>query len=348
MSRIASAALSVLVAAAVGCTVGAADGTPDGPDDPGRPDGGGGSPNSDAGTSPGTPDARPIDPAAPDPLELAAQVSQSELTRTIQDLQDLGSRYTYGGGDELARDYLVGRLADYGLAAELDPFDVGVERPNNIIARLPGVGDPSVVYIFSAHYDSTSNDATSQAPGADDNATGVAAVLEAARILASHDFDYTLWFVFTAAEEQGSRGSEHMVQWLASDGVDVRGVIAPDMIGYWPLGDADSFDILGDTASQHLVEQMAGIADALGVANKTWIQHGYCYGDDHTNFQEAGSPAISPMDCVEAHNVTSSGESTPHYHKTTDTLSTLHMHFTTRVTGVLVGTFATLGQPTAD
>ncbi len=280
-----------------------------------------------------------------DPLDYALEVSQAELETTINDLVAMGTRHTDTNGDDDARDYLVDRLEQYGYAPELDPFVADGTPANNIIARLEGTETPETVYIFSAHYDSTSSDPLVDAPGADDNATGVAAVLEAARILAGEDFANTLWFVFTAAEEQGSLGSEHMAEWLDVQSVDVRGVIAPDMIGYWPLGDDDLMDILGDEDSEHLVEHMEGIADELGVANKTWIEHSYCYGDDHTNFQEGGFPAISPMDCVEAHNIGSSGESTPHYHRTSDTIDTLHMPFTTKVAGVIVASFADLGDP---
>jgi hypothetical protein len=296
---------------------------------------------------PGSPAEQPTPtPQGPDPLAFAEEVSQTNLRDTIVALEEMGTRYTFTNGDDEARDYLVQRLMDYGLDPELDPFDVQGTTANNIIARKPGVAEPEVVWIFSAHYDSTSNEPTVNAPGADDNATGVAAVLEAARILVPHRFRHSLWFVLTAAEEQGSRGSEHMVQWLIEDGIDVRGVIAPDMIGYWPLGDDDLMDILGDADSRHLVEHMSAVANQLGVAHKPFIEHNYCYGDDHTNFQEAGFPAISPMDCVEAHNEPiTSGESTPHYHRSTDTIETIHMPFTTRVTGLIVATFADLGEP---
>ena len=282
---------------------------------------------------------------APSPLSFAAEVSQAQLTTSIADLVAFRSRYTYGTGDEAARDYLVGRLAAYGLTAELDPFTVGTDTAENVIAKKPGTTEPGVVFIFSAHYDSTSGSPMTDAPGADDNASGVAAVLEAARVLAPHSFRYSLWFVFTAAEEQGSKGSAHLAQTLMANHVDVRGVIAPDMIAYWPLGDRDSFDILGDPASTALVDRMAGIADQLGVAHKKWIRHDYCEGDDHTMFQNAGFPAITPMDCVEAHNIPSSGENTPHYHMPEDRPETLHMPFTTKVASVIVATFADLGVP---
>jgi hypothetical protein len=279
-----------------------------------------------------------------DPMTVPALVSQSELTTSIGDLEALGTRYTMGQGDDRARDHLVGRLTGMGLTPELDPFPVLGETANNIIAKLPGVTQPEVVYIFSAHYDTISNAAATSAPGADDNGSGVAAVLEAARLLSKHSFKYSIWFVFTAAEEQGSLGSKHMAEWLKQQGVDVRGVIAPDMIGYWPQGEGDQMDILGDPASAMLVEHMASVATELGIGFKKWIDHSFCYGDDHTSFQEAGFPAISAMDCVEAHNLTT-GEDTPHYHKTTDVMSTLHMSFTTKVVGVIVVTIAELAEP---
>ncbi len=282
---------------------------------------------------------------AVDPLDLAAELDADLLESHIQALQDLGTRYTIGSGDDDALAWLENQVAALGLISEQDPFVVNSETAANLIVRHDGVVDPDIVWIYSAHYDSTSNRSSTDAPGADDNASGVAAVLEAARILKDVPLAHSVWFVFTAAEEQGSKGSEHMVSWLGSEPVEVRGVIAPDMIGYWPLGDYDAFDILGDDDSVWLVETMEAVADLLGVPNKTWIEHGYCYGDDHTNFQEAGFPSISPMDCVEAHNLPLAGEETPHYHRTSDTLDTLHMPFTTRVAGVIVATLATLAEP---
>lgn len=286
-------------------------------------------------------------PPGPDPVTIAEAVSQDELSSSIQELEGMGTRFTMGDGDDRAKDYLVGRVQALGLTAELDPFPVGNEMANNIIVKHQGVESPEVVYIFSAHYDSTSNTPTTLAPGADDNASGVAAVLEAARVMTQHSFKHSIWFVFMAAEEQGSMGSAHMVDWLKMERVDVRGVIAPDMIGYWPAGDADELDILGDEDSQGLVDRMSAVATRMGVPHKKWIDHNFCYGDDHTSFQEAGFPAITPMDCVEAHNVAGSGEDTPHYHQTSDTFETLFMPKTTKVAGVIVATLAELAEPVA-
>jgi len=281
-----------------------------------------------------------------DPLDLAREVSLDELTRTISDLQAMGTRHTNTDGDDVARAYLTTRLEEYGLVVEEDPFVADSAPAANLIARKDGILEPGVVWILSAHYDSTSDLPYSVAPGADDNASAVAALLEAARILQPLRFRYSLWFVLTGAEEQGSLGSAHLARWLVDEPVEVRGINAPDMIGYWPLGNDDLFDILGDPASAHLVAQMADIAEALGVAHKTFIEHGYCYGDDHTMYQEAGLPAFTTMDCVEAHNLpAATGETTPHYHDGSDTIDTLHLPFTARVVGVMVAHFATWGEP---
>jgi hypothetical protein len=280
-----------------------------------------------------------------DPYSFAAKVNQAEITATIEDLAGLGTRYTFSDGDEAAAAYLRARFEAMGLGVIRDPFSVDGVQAENLIVEVPGSVDPDVVYVLSAHYDSTSNAAATDAPGADDNASGVAAVLEAARLLSAQPLRYSAWFVLTAAEEQGSLGSAHLTEWMVEQGVDVRGVIAPDMIGYWPLGDSDAMDILGDEASALLVADMEQVADRLGVASKAWIEHDYCYGDDHTNYQDAGFPALTPMDCVEAHNVRGSGEETPHYHRATDTVDTLHLGFTTRVVQVTTVTFASWVQP---
>ncbi len=286
-------------------------------------------------------------------LDLAAEVSQAEIETTIADLEAFGTRFTGTQGNHDAHIYLSDRLTAYGLDVEEDNFSftrrhgggTGAGDSTNLIARLEGTEDPDTVWIFSAHYDSTSTDPENYAPGADDNASGVAGVLEAARLLSTRPHRDSIWFVLTGAEEQGSEGSFHLAAWLASEPVEVRGVIAPDMIGFWPLGDGDAMDILGDEDSEHLVTSMSEVADVLGVAHKTWIHHYYCYGDDHTNYQESGVPAITPMDCVEAHNLPENGEDLPHYHKTTDTMDTLHLPFTTRVVGVQVAAISAWAEP---
>ena len=278
---------------------------------------------------------------------LAAGVSEEQIGATIAALEAAGTRLTGSSGNAAARATIAEAMGAAGLAVEEDPFDFGSRSGVNLLGWKMGTDEPNVVYVFQAHYDSTSEDPEVSAPGADDNASGVAAMLEAARLIGAYDTRYTALFVATDGEEQGSKGSAHLVERLQNEGYALRGVIAPDMIGYWPLGEGDAFDILGDGDAAGLVDEMSAVADRLGVAHKVWLRHDYCYGDDHTMWQEAGVPAISPMDCVEAHNEPGSGEDTPHYHRTSDTIETVHLPFTARVTQVLVVTFAGWVKPWA-
>jgi len=271
------------------------------------------------------------------PLSLAEAVDGEALRSHIATLESFGSRNIASQTHDDARDMLIATLESYNLLVETDEFLVDGIACTNIITYVEGT-DSSRIWMYSAHYDSTSDQRTTLAPGADDNASAVAALLEAARILSQYQLQDSILFVLTDAEEEGSLGSAHLMQTLAAQNLPIMGAIAPDMIGYWPLGANDAFDILADPASAALAQDMADNADALGVAHKVWVDHFYCYGDDHTNYQEQNIPSISPMDCVEAHNIASSGEHTPHYHQSSDTLDTLDLDFTRQVAGVIVAT----------
>ena len=91
----------------------------------------------------------------------------------------------------------------------------------NIVATLPGTSSHAGVIIIGAHYDSRTLDpvdGSSLAPGANDNASGVAILLELARVLSSRTWNQTVMFVAFAAEEQGRFGSRHFVQEMVLDG----------------------------------------------------------------------------------------------------------------------------------
>src|SRR5688572_24178626 len=92
---------------------------------------------------------------AVDPLALADAVSEAELRTSIEALEAFGTRHTRSTGDDAARDYLADRLEAYGLDVEFDDFTAGSDAAANVIGYQHG-SDPDAVYIFQAHYDSTS------------------------------------------------------------------------------------------------------------------------------------------------------------------------------------------------
>jgi hypothetical protein len=104
----------------------------------------------------------------------------------------------------------------------------------NVIATLQGTASPERFYVVTGHLDSRVSDlldSTSDAPGADDDASGVACVLELARLFATRQFPGTLVFATVAGEEEGLFGSTFMADQMAAAGNDVQGMFSNDIIG---------------------------------------------------------------------------------------------------------------------
>jgi len=118
-------------------------------------------------------------------------------------------RYAYSPQMDLACDYARAQFDSLGLTTWFDEFSYGGHALKNVVAVKEGALDPSVIYLIGGHLDSISSSPWTLAPGAEDNGSGAAAVVETARLLASLTCDYTIYFVCFSAEEQGLRGSEH-------------------------------------------------------------------------------------------------------------------------------------------
>lgn len=104
----------------------------------------------------------------------------------------------------------------------------------NVVAELPGSTTPERKFVVSGHLDSRNRDvrdATNFAPGANDDGSGVAAVIELARVLSQFDFESTLIFVAVTGEEEGLFGSRALAQDLRRDGVNVVGMVTNDVVG---------------------------------------------------------------------------------------------------------------------
>jgi Zn-dependent M28 family amino/carboxypeptidase len=104
----------------------------------------------------------------------------------------------------------------------------------NVIATLHGDTEPNRAYVITGHYDSRCTDVmdfTSDAPGADDDGSGVAVIMELARVFATRHTEATLVFAAVAGEEQGLYGSAFMAAQMKAAGVDVQGMFSNDIVG---------------------------------------------------------------------------------------------------------------------
>ncbi len=163
-----------------------------------------------------------------DPIQaIVDQVSETYYTSFLRDglYTRQGNNRNDGQPDhENAKAFIYTTLQSFGLSTSYDTGTYGGIPYTNVVAALPGQLHPGQIYIVGAHYDSV------DCPGADDNASGVAAVLEAARILSQYQFERTILFIAFDREEDGLIGSYGYATAHASD--DIRGMLSLDMIAF--------------------------------------------------------------------------------------------------------------------
>ncbi|HEV8185589.1 MAG TPA: M28 family metallopeptidase [Chthoniobacterales bacterium] len=183
------------------------------------------------------------------------EISAKNIEATIRKLVSFGTRHTLSDatsetrGIGAARRWIQSELERYSkdvdgrLEVMMDEFTQppGERNPEpvqvvNVVATLPGSQPESRdrMYVVTGHYDSRVSDpmnATDDAPGANDDASGVAAVMEMARVMSKRKWDATLVFIAVAGEEQGLFGSTHWAQMAKEKGWNVAGMITHDIIG---------------------------------------------------------------------------------------------------------------------
>lgn len=184
----------------------------------------------------------------PDIAFLVEEVSKQNLTGYVQTLESFGTRNTFsatereGFGIGAARRWIFNEFVRVGggkLDVQFQEYSFTFQgldtTQQNIIATLPGTGNHPSVLVLMANYDTRGAggwlDGEGLAPGADDNASGVAALLEIARLMSSRTWNRTIIFVALTAEEQGTFGSRHFVQNAFFDNLMIDAAINNDMIG---------------------------------------------------------------------------------------------------------------------
>jgi hypothetical protein len=275
---------------------------------------------------------------------LIEDVSQAQLYDTIRDLQDddaipgwdgLGSRYSFAPGLGDKREYIRTRMEQAGLTVGDQTFRLAGTTQVNLEGTLPGwAPGEELVYILCAHYDSKSDDPEHIAPGADDNASGVAGLLEAARILGRYRFRHTLRFVAFAVEEQKLTGSRLYVQAARAAGAQIGGVINLDMIA-WNRHGSDVMEVYArrGNGSEALGVALTDAISVYGIAlNPRYDAQAASGNSDHGNFWVEGYSAILVTDDTSVPN--------PYYHTTGDTVAQLDMVYARRVVQAVVATLA--------
>ncbi|MBP7747609.1 MAG: M28 family peptidase [Phycisphaerae bacterium] len=231
------------------------------------------------------------------------------------------SRGPNGAQHDPARDNILSLFQSYGLSAALEPFTYGGQSGENVVATQTGTVYPERIYIIGGHYDSVNN------PGADDNASGVALVLEAARILSQYPTDCTIRYIAFDLEELGLYGSHAYVN--AHSGEDIRGMISLDMVCYDP--NTDHCLLYGRTTSNPIKNALAAAVTEYS-GGLTYTINGQLDQSDHAPFEAAGFQACLLIEGEVWNN--------PYYHTQNDkyeSLGYLNFNYAVKMTRSVVG-----------
>jgi hypothetical protein len=210
----------------------------------------------------------------------------------------------------------------------------------DLIARLPGNGTVSGVFLVTAHFDAiglrtpgwTANWRTWAAPGADDNATGVATVLEAARALSRLDLPFDVMFVLFSGEELGLLGSEAFVSALPGfDTGRIIGVLNCDMIGY-PFGGRPAGTVVSNPFSDWLSDLIVESAAASDPSFPLAVVSPGPSNSDHAPFWRASIPGVMFVEPLEENMLIGS----PYYHTLADTLGNVDFEQVERMANIVL------------
>lgn len=198
------------------------------------------------------------------------------------------SRHKNNASNDKAAQFIQEKLQGYGITTTQQSFST---TGKNVIGVKPGTQFPNQKYIICAHFDNMPSGAT--APGSDDNGSGTAAVMEAARILSQYQFPYTIVFALWDEEEQGLIGSAYYANQASAAGDSILGVVNMDMIAFDANNDNKAnLHVRATAQSMDLYNKMVALNSSLGLGIVPVQKTPGTTASDHASFWTKGYSAI--------------------------------------------------------
>jgi hypothetical protein len=273
---------------------------------------------------------------------LSEDVNSDGILATITDLQGtsstdgtgIGTRQYLQPGNVIAAEYLFRKLEAYGLDVHYEDF-ISPEGTlaSNIVAEIPG-RDDSAIYGVMAHFDSIA-ETFAIAPGADDNATGVAAALEIARILSGYELEHPVHIIFVNAEETGIVGSRYFAASAVTNKIPYEGIFNLDSIGSARQGQLVWLN--SDSNSEWMMALMIRINEAYGLGQDIQARINPQIVADDNRLREQGFESI-----LVARELFGTS---PYHHTSGDTLENMSVPNTASATQLVLLTIASLVIP---
>ncbi len=303
-------------------------------------------------------DLQPVDIQA-----IVDQVDSNSIWEKVVNLEGIRHRFDPVFLGSIQMD-IEDQMNSFGLEVEIQELPIPNYVGKNIIGINQGKSIDPEVYIIDGHYDTVDD-----SPGADDNGTGVAGMLEAARILSNYHFDHTIKFIGFDLEEEGFGGSAPYVSNSLLVGENLKGVINLEMIGYFDdapnsqnfpsvfqtafpdahaLLEADSFR--GNFITNVGFTTFTALQDSFSVAAAIYVPELKVIDVIVTNFSDLANQALLRSDHAPfwfsnraAIMLTDGAEfRNPFYHTADDRIATLDKEFMTNVVKASVATLAKL------
>jgi len=246
-------------------------------------------------------------------LDLIQSINENIYLGYLENLTSFGPRETATQACENAGIYIHDEFQKMGIESRYQEWSNDYLYGTNIEATIPGIDENSnEIFIICAHYDSVEG-----SPGADDDGSGVAAVLTAAKIMSQYYFNNTVKFVTFSGEEQGIYGSYYYVEEAVNNNDNIIAVLNVDMIGFALTEEDESYiEIYEDENSEWLADYAVDISqEYYDYIELEILRSGYTWGSDHYRFWEAGYNALfyaeynfndyyhSPEDIIENMNI---------------------------------------------
>ena len=254
-------------------------------------------------------------------------------------------RYTASGVPiEKATQYVYERMEALGLTVSYHNWSMYLNSSRNVVGAKTGKTRPTEIVLITAHLDDVPS--SGLAPGADDNASGSAALLMAAEIMSSSSFERTIRFVFFTGEEQGLFGSTVYAAAAFSANENIVAVYNMDMIS-WDAIDGPTLRLHTRTSSNPGYNADMAIASTFSYVVTSYSLSSVLIpiitsdgenASDHSSFWDNGYAAILAIE-------DDKDDFTPYYHTANDTRQSLNMTYFTNFTKASVGTAAHLALP---
>jgi len=302
-------------------------------------------------------DTSDLPPADPKVAAILAAVQSSNIEKVLRDLSGeqnitvggqehkIGTRNSYTSDLELSMAYLEEFYAGLKLKSERHNYQVRGRKLANLIVEFKGSVHPEKVLIVGAHLDSTAGDpwdSEDRAPGADDDLSGTAALMELAKALLHAVPGCTVRICHFTGEEQGLYGSKVYSDKVADEKIEVIAMIEMDMIGYCKLpgNRVDVHDNADQNGSHSLVEVMIRNVARYGLSLNVFDTHNHAVEgrSDHAGFLDHGFKAV-----LVSEEFTDEGFN-PNYHSTGDRVSECNLPFATDVTRMVLAAVIELAE----